>query len=52
MGKQIEMTPILQELKLITESTHDKEVRNAVITLINHILRTEQGWVDKDFELN
>lgn len=46
------MTPILQELKLITESTHDKEVRNAVIILINHILRTEQGWVDKDFELN
>jgi hypothetical protein len=52
MNKQIEMTPILQELKLITESTHDKEVRNAVIILINHILRTEQGWVDKDFELN
>ena len=52
MSKQIEMTPILQELKLITESTHDKEVRNAVIILINHILRTEQGWVDKDFELN
>jgi hypothetical protein len=52
MSKQIEMTPILQELKLITESTHDKEVRNAVIILINHILKTEQGWVDKDFELN
>jgi len=52
MSKQIEMTPILQELKLITESTHDKEVRNAVIILINHILRTEQGWFDKDFELN
>ena len=52
MSKQIEMTPILQELKLITESTHDKEVRNAVIILINHILRTEQGWVDEDFELN
>ena len=52
MSKQIEMTPILQELKLITESTHDKEVRNAVIILINHILRTEQGWADKDFELN
>ena len=50
--KEIEMTQTIQGLKLISESTHDKEVRNAVIILINHILRIEQGWVDKDFELN
>ena len=49
--KEIEMTQTIQGLKLISESTHDKEVRDAVIILINHILRTEQGWVDEDFEI-
>mgnify|MGYP003653216273 CR=1 FL=1 len=39
--KEIEMTQTLQELKLISESTHDKEVRNSVTILVNHILRTE-----------
>jgi hypothetical protein len=52
MSKDIEMNNILQDLKIITESTHDKKVRNAVTTVVNHILRTEQGWVDEDFELN
>jgi uncharacterized damage-inducible protein DinB len=51
MSKDIKITQTLQELKLISESTHDKEVRNSVTILVNHILRTEQGWVDEDFEL-
>ena len=51
MSKEIEMTQTIQDLKLISESTHDKEVRNSVNIIINHILRTEQGWVDEDFEI-
>jgi len=45
------MTQTIQDLKLISESTHDKEVRNSVNIIINYILRTEQGWVDEDFEI-
>ena len=51
MSKDIKMTQTIQELKLISEATHDKEVRNSVTILVNHILRTEQGWVDEDFEI-
>ena len=51
MSKEIKMTQTIQELKLISESTHDKEVRNSVTILVDHILRTEQGWVDEDFEI-
>jgi hypothetical protein len=49
MSKEPIMTDFLKELKIITESTHDKDIRNAVNLLTNYELR-KQGWTDEDFE--
>ena len=51
MSKDVIWTPFLTELRNITESTHDENIRDAVRVLIDYKLKETQGWTEDDFKL-